>query len=86
MKKTILLDLGWNHTIKNQILSISKHERLELIEKSYSALESKLSRLELDNKLETTRVLDEINSIRLQRCTVVDGIRTQMITKYFTQP
>lgn len=63
-KKDILLGLGWNHQIKDQILCITKHKWLEPIENSYPALKQRYDRLELGKTLVTQRQSEEIASIR----------------------
>lgn len=63
-KKEILLGLGWNHTIKNQILSITKHKWLETIESGYKPLKSRYDALELDKTLTAKARNAQIEDIR----------------------
>lgn len=50
-KKSIFTALGWNHTIKDKKLLISQCAWLEPIAKKKDAIESEITRLELENNL-----------------------------------
>ena len=67
-KKAILLGLGWNHTIKDQILSITKHRWLEPIEKGYPALKSRFEGLELEKTIDNAKRMRETELIRSDWC------------------
>jgi site-specific DNA recombinase len=51
-KKSILMELGWNHTIKDGKLFISQCVWLEPIEKKRKAVESEISRYELEKPIQ----------------------------------
>lgn len=72
-KKAILLGLGWNHTITDQILTISKHEWLKPIESTYFQLKSDLERLELEETLDTVGRSERTDAIRLDWCAYRDS-------------
>ncbi len=80
-KKAILLGLGWNHTITDQILTISKHKWLEPIESNYFQLKSDLERLELEETLDTTGRSERTDAIRLDWCAAVETIRTSYLSQ-----
>ncbi len=63
-KRNILLGLGWNHKIKDKILSITKHKWLTPIINNYSSLKQELDALELDKTLDTKGRNAKIEDIR----------------------
>ena len=65
-KKEIMLGLGWNWTIKDQILNISKYKWMEKLENGYKPLKNKYERLELEKTL-----------TEKERNTKIEGIRTE---------
>ena len=67
-KRRILTDLGWNFTIKDQILNINKYEHFTMVENVYPALEERLARLELDKTLNTTERNQQIDLVRSDWC------------------
>ncbi len=71
-KRKILKGLGWNFTILNQKLNISKYEHILTIENEYPPLESRLTRLELNKTLTTTGRNIELDAIRSDWCAYRD--------------
>lgn len=72
-KRKILTSLGWNFTMLNQKLNISKYEHILTIENEYPPLESRLTRLELNKTLTTTGRNIELDAIRSDWCAYRDS-------------
>ncbi|MBP9782121.1 MAG: recombinase family protein [Candidatus Pacebacteria bacterium] len=72
-KRKILTSLGWNFTMLNQKLNISKYEHILTIENKYPPLESRLTRLELNKTLTTTGRNIELDAIRSDWCAYRDS-------------
>lgn len=67
-KRKILTSLGWNFTMLNQKLNITKYEHVLTIENKYPSLESRLTRLELNKNLTTSGRNIELDAIRSDWC------------------
>lgn len=72
-KRAIFRGLGWNFTMKDQILNISKHKWVETIENDYPALEERLSTLGLDKTLDNVERNKQTDLIRSDWCAYRDS-------------
>ncbi len=72
-KKAIFRALGWNFSIKDKVLRISKHKWIETVENEYPSLEKRITALELDKNLAVTERTKQISMIRLDWCAYRDS-------------
>lgn len=78
-KKSIFVSLGWNYTLKDNKLFISKHNWINSVENKKEAIESQISSLELDNSLTIKGKSDAFASLHPVLRTLVDEVRTEIM-------
>lgn len=62
-KREIFIDLGWNRTIKDKILCVSKHKWLLTIENNYPPLKAEYDRLEPMKEVDVKRYNSEMTTL-----------------------
>lgn len=63
-KKSIFVSLGWNYTLKDKKLIISKHEWINSVESKKKSIELHLNTLEPEESLTEKRKREAFTSLR----------------------
>lgn len=77
-KKSLLLSIGWNHTLKDNKLLFDKAEWLNVLSENKDTLMHEIERLELENSIETYNHLQDLRDMCPVLRRLVDAVGTEI--------